>query len=160
MEDFDKSQGTSADRPQRGWWSRNWRWLVPTALLGSVVLCGGCCLGIFLLAFGVLKSSEPYQMALERVKNDPQVIEQLGEPIEESGWFPTGEVNIQNGSGRAGLYFNVAGPEGKGQVHAEAQRIDGRWSLTLLEITPEGGQRIPLDNSADDGPDEAPLFEP
>ena len=158
MEDFDKSPGTSADRPPRGWWSRNWRWFVPTMLLGSVVLCGGCCLGIVGAIVGVLKSSEPYQMALEHVQNDPKVIEQLGEPIEESGWFPSGEVNVNNGSGRAGLYFHVAGPRGKGTVHVEARRIGGRWGLTLLEITPEGGQRIPLRISDDDGQDQAPPF--
>ena len=160
MEDFDKSQGTPADRPPRGWWSRNWRWFAPTVLLGSVLLCGGCCLGVYYAMVVVPKSKPPYQMALEHVRNDPQVIEQLGEPVEESDWFPRGEVNEQNGSGRARWFFDVAGPRGKGTVHVEARRIGGRWGLTLLEITPEGGQRIPLQISDDAGQDLAPPFRP
>jgi hypothetical protein len=161
MENLDKSQATSVDRPRRGWLGRNWIWFVPATLLLLALLCGGCCLGIVGAVFGVLKSSDPYKMALERVQNDPGVIRQLGEPIEEAGWFPMGEVNIRNDQGDARLDFEVAGPQGKAHVHTEARRVASRWGLTRLEVTPEGGQRIVLDVSAekDDGR-EAPPFQP
>ena len=158
MEDLAKGHGTSMDRPRRGWWSRNWLWFVPTALLGSALLCGGCFVGIFCAIIGVLTSSEPYQMALQRVQKDPQVIGSLGEPIEESGWFPTGEVNLQNDRGNARFDFDVAGPKGKAHVRTEARRIAGRWGLTRLEVTTENDQRITPDLSADKGLDEAPPF--
>jgi hypothetical protein len=164
MEDSHHRQGTSldqrVDQPRRGWWSRNWRWFVPTTLLALGLLCGGCCLGIVGALFGVLKFTEPYQMVLKRVQNDPQVIRHLGEPIAEAGWFPSGERNVRNGGGDARLDFNVAGPKGKAHVHAEARRIAGRWVLTRLEVTPEDAERIVLDVSQDDGLEEAPLFEP
>ncbi len=62
---------------QRGWFSRNLWWMLPAALMVVVLPCG-CCGGIFVWLIGSLKSSEPYQMALERVRTNPQVIEQLG----------------------------------------------------------------------------------
>ena len=157
MADFDPTPATPAARPQRGWLRRNWLWLVPATLL---VLCGGFCIGIFGLVFGMLKSSEPYQMALQRVQTDPRVVQRLGQPIEESGWFPTGQINVENDRGEARLDFDVAGPDGKAHVHAEARCIAGRWGLTRLEVTTEDGQRIPLDTTVDGGLDEAPPFEP
>ena len=161
MEDLDQGQVTPAPRPPRGWWSRNWLWFVPTTLLVMVVLCGGCCGGLFLLAISKIKSSEPYQMALEQVQNDPQVIEQLGEPIEEASWLPVGEITVENGGGEARLDFDVAGPKGKAHVRAQARRVAGKWGrLASLEVTPEGGQRILLDTGADEELEEAPLFQP
>ncbi len=157
MADSDPTPATPADRPRRGWLRRNWLWFVPTTVL---VLCGGFCIGIFGLVFGLLKSSDPYQMALQRVQNDPQVIQLLGQPIEESGWFPTGQLNIENDRGDARFDFDVAGPNGKAHVHTEARRISGRWGLTRLEVTPEDGQRIVLDTTVAGGLDEAPPFEP
>ena len=35
---------------QRGWWSRNWLWFVPTLLLAMIVLCCGFPLG-FVIQF-------------------------------------------------------------------------------------------------------------
>ena len=134
MEDFGQNEGISVDKPRRGWWSRNWRWFVPTALLCSALLCGGCCIGIFGAVFGVLKSSEPYQMALERVQKDPQLIQHLGEPIEEVGWFPSGEITVQNGRGDARFDFEVAGPKGKAHVRAEADPPLGGASMTTRPI--------------------------
>jgi hypothetical protein len=164
MENLDQGYGAAGDRPRRGWLARNWIWFVPTMLLGLVVLCGGCCVGIFGAVFGVLKSSEPYQMAFQRVQNDPQVTGQLGEPIEQSGWFPSGQISVRNDRGDARFDFDVAGPKGKAHVHAEARRTASRWGLTRLEVTPESGQRIVLDVSADrgdqGGQEYAPLFRP
>ncbi len=106
---------------QRGWFSRNLWWMLPAALL---VLPCGCFGGIFWWVIGSLKSSEPYQMALERVRTNPQVIEQLGKPVEESSWMPTGNFSyhINNGlaSGEATFNFNVMGPKGTANVHAQA----------------------------------------
>jgi hypothetical protein len=161
MGNLDQGPAAPAERPRRGWLGRNWIWFVPATLLVLALLCGGCCVGIIGAIFGVLKSSEPYQMALERVQNDPGVIQQLGQPIEEAGWFPTGEVNIRNGQGDARLDFAVAGPQGKAHVHTEARRVGGRWGLTRLEVTPDGGQRIVLDVSAQKPEEQdAPLFQP
>jgi hypothetical protein len=161
MRDLDQSEGSSVDRPRRGWLARNWIWLVPTTLVGLGLFCSGACVGIYAAVFGVLKSSAPYQMALERVQSEPQLIRRLGEPIEGVGWFPSGEVNDENDRGDARLDLDVAGPKGKAHVHAEARRIAGHWGLTRVEVTPDGGPRIVLDLSKDEeAGGEAPLFRP
>jgi len=153
-------QVATSDVPRRGWWSRNRLWFVPAAVLGAGVLCGGFWLGIRAAPFVALKSSEPYAMAFERVRRDPQVIEQLGEPIEAAGWFPSGEVNLRNGGGNARLEFTVTGPLGTARVHAGARRLAGRWGLNRLEITTEDGRRIVPELSGGGGLDDAPLFRP
>ena len=56
---------------QRGWFSRNLWWLLPTAFVVLVLPCG-CCGGIFWWVIGLLKSSEPYRMALHRVQTAPR----------------------------------------------------------------------------------------
>ncbi|MHC4178983.1 MAG: cytochrome c oxidase assembly factor Coa1 family protein [Planctomycetota bacterium] len=165
MDDFANSQGTSADKPvgkpQRGWLGRNWLWFVPTALLGLAALCGGFWLGIRLAPEVALKWSQAYAMALQRVQDDPQIIERLGQPIEESGWLPRGEISLQNGRGDANFHFDVAGPNGQAEVHTQARRVAGRWGLSRLEVTiTDDDQRIVLDVSDEQGPDGAPRFEP
>ena len=129
---------------QRGWFSRNLWWLLPAALLVLIVPCG-CCGGILWWVIGSLKSSEPYQMALHRVQTAPQVIEQLGEPVEELSWMPTGNFSFRtiNGvtSGRASFDFSVSGPKGEARVHAGAVCNNGKWVFRVLDVTPAGSGR-------------------
>jgi hypothetical protein len=147
--------GDPANRPKqpnppqpRGWFSRNLWWLLPSAFLVVVLPCG-CCGGIVVWAIRSLKSSEPYQIALERVRKNPQVIEQLGEPIEEASWAPLGNFSYatNNGvaSGEADFTFSVAGPKGTAHVHATAHCREGKWGFLLLEVTPANtGKAISL----------------
>jgi hypothetical protein len=146
---------TAATDVQRGWFSRNLLWLLPTAFLVLVLPCG-CCAGIFWWLIGSLKSAEPYRMALERVRTNPQVIERLGKPIEEAGWMPTGNFSYQtnNGvtSGKASFDFSVSGPKGTARVHAEAVCRNGKWGFRVLEVTPaNSGKTIsfPADEKRD-----------
>ncbi|NUQ66028.1 MAG: hypothetical protein HUU20_26505 [Pirellulales bacterium] len=159
MEDYGPTT-FEAEPPRRSWWSRNWLWAVPVGCLAMVLGCGGCCLGVFGTALYALKSSPPYQMALEKVRTSPQVIEELGEPIEEAGWFPTGNVNVKNGGGDALLDFDVAGPKGRAHVQARARRINGEWGLTTVEVTLADGKRIPLELEGEVGVEEAPRWNP
>ena len=138
-------------RRRRGWFRRHWWWLVPVFLLVPVLAAGG-------YVFAVVaqkKSSEPYRMALEQVRKDPQVIQRLGEPIKDVTWIPTGFVNAQGQRGEATLGFNVAGPKGQTHVSTQARKIAGQWGLNKLEVTLDG-KRVPLDTSP--GGDEAPKF--
>ena len=149
-----------AEPPRRGWFRRNWLWFVPLVLLGLGVLCASCCGGILLTVFGVLRSSEPYVMALEQVQNDPKVIERLGEPIEPASWAPSGNIHVSNGRGDASLRFDVKGPRGTAHVSTQARRIDGQWGLTTLEVTFDDGTRLSLDTGTDDALDDAPPWTP
>ncbi len=129
---------TPPRRRPRGWLFRNLWWLLPTSVL-VVVLPIGCCAGIFVWLIGSVKSSEPYQMALKRVCTDRQVIEALGEPVEEKSWMPTGNFfyHINNGvaSGEADFSFTVSGSKDTALVHVEASCRDGKWEFRLLQAT-------------------------
>ena len=163
MESFQQPSGmgqSSGLEPPKRSSSRKWLWLIVAIPLLLIIVCGGFCGGIFVMAFSIMKSSEPYQMALEQVQEDPLVIEQLGEPIEDVTWFPSGNVNMENDRGDANLHFQVAGPKGTAGVHVQARRMDGLWGLTTLEVTPEGGTRIQLDTGSGDDLGDAPKWPP
>lgn len=150
-------------RPKRGWLRRNWLWFVPTALVGLFVACAGCCGGIGLYVLGQWKSAEPYQMALKLVQQDAKVKAALGEPVEEATWWrpPGGEIHIEDGRGDARYTFEVKGPRGTAQVQSQARRMDGQWSLTLLDVTIDRtGERIAVETSSTSQFDEAPRWKP
>ncbi len=125
-----------------------------------IVACAGVGGAAFYLVFGALKSSEPYQMALEKVQQDPQVIDRLGEPIEDATWFPAGNLTTEDGRGSASLHFTVKGPKGEAVVGTQARRIGGQWGLTTVDVTFKDGQRILLEAGPEDGRDEAPKWKP
>ncbi|MBX3413725.1 MAG: hypothetical protein KF708_13625 [Pirellulales bacterium] len=125
--------------PSKNWFGRNWLWFVPVVLLSTGCFC---CLGCGGLFFGVLqslKSSEPYQMTLAHVQSDPEVIELLGEPITDDGYFVGGNISVENGDGNATLYFKVKGPNGTAGVSSNAVRETGQWRLTYVEVAPDDG---------------------
>jgi hypothetical protein len=133
---------------QRGWFRRNLWWLIPGAVVILVLPCG-CCGGIILWGVRALKSSEPYQMALDRVRKDPRMIAELGEPMQETGWMPMGNINYNAGvggtAGNATFDFNLSGPKGTAHVHFEAIYGNGKWSFRVLDATPSStGQKISL----------------
>ena len=91
-----------------------------------------------------LKSSEPYKLALKKVRQNPEVVKRLGEPIED-GFVPVGEVNIENDRGSANLFFDVTGPNGTAHVMSQAQtrrRQMGTNSARVSPSTTASGSRL------------------
>ncbi|MEX0701876.1 MAG: cytochrome c oxidase assembly factor 1 family protein [Planctomycetales bacterium] len=123
--------------PQRNWWSRNWKWVVPVGCLTPVVVCGG---GIALLVFGVfgaIKSSDVYTEAIARAKANEEVQAALGEPIEE-GFLVSGNINVSDATGNADLAIPISGPKGNGTIHAVATKVAGKWEYSTLEVEVPG----------------------
>ncbi len=122
---------------QRGWWSRNWKWVVPVGCLVPLVVCGGGVALIFSMVFGIIKGSEPYTEAVKRARAHPAVKEALGEPIEE-GFMPTGSINTQNvngvQSGKADLVITISGPKGAATIRVVGNMTDGKWSYSIMEV--------------------------
>jgi hypothetical protein len=133
---------------ERGWWSRNWTWVVPVGCLAPLVVCCG---GIGLLVtfvFGAIKSSEPYREAVARTRASPALQAELGQPI-QPGFLPTGSistaVNVPGGeTGHADLSIPVSGPKGAATLRVVAEKLDGEWKYTTLEALVPGRQR-PID---------------
>lgn len=139
---FSWQQGAPPAPQQKSWWGRNWKWFVPTGCLGLVALLAAGVFAIVWAAFSLVKSTEVYRNALEMARANPEVVAELGEPIEDS-WYVKGTVNDESGTGRANLEIPISGPRKSGTVYAVARRGDdatnaNNWEYTLLEVEIEG----------------------
>jgi hypothetical protein len=127
-------------QPQRSWWSRNWKWVVPVGCLVLVLpllALAGFIGGILAIVFGSIKSTDVCQQALALAKSNPAVIEALGEPVED-GWLMSGNINTSGPSGSADISIPLHGPKGKGTLYAVATKSAGRWEYGTLEVEVQG----------------------
>lgn len=126
---------TAAPTPPRpGWWSRNWKWFVPTGCCLTPLVLGGAFVAfVVLVIFGALKQTDVYKMAVARAKSDSRVIAALGTPIEE-GWYLSGHTNVNGGSGDADISIPISGPKGKGTIYAVATKSGGEWTYSKLTV--------------------------
>jgi hypothetical protein len=108
-----------------------------------VVLFAAFCAVVAIFVFGAMKRSNVYKGAVERAQNDPRVKAALGEPI-ETGWWVSGSVHVDNGSGNAELTIPLSGPKESGKLHAIATIENGDWKYERLSVKPERGDRIDL----------------
>ena len=132
---------------EKNWWSRNWKWVVPSGCLTVILLFVGFFAVIFFGVFGILKSTEVYKTSLAAAQNSAEVQEALGTPV-EAGLFMSGSINTNGGSGDADISIPISGPNGKGTVYAIATKSAGTWSYSTLEVQVEGASgRIALEPS-------------
>ncbi len=154
-------QAASAPTTKRSWLARNWRWFVPAVFFGGLLACAVVAGAVLWSLFYHLKSTEPYQQALARVRQSSQVTARLGEPVRDMNLpAPSGNVSEEGqGRGRANVLFHVEGPKGKAVVRSESRRMAGKWDLVVVEVTFPDRTRISLDAREDNGSD-APRFAP
>ena len=129
--------GQPSVRPvPRSWWSRNWKWATPLAVLMVVIFVG------LIVAWPVLRprAHPQYWAALEEIRRSSRAAEKLGHPIQPVRWLPSGDLTATT----AKLNFEVAGPKGKAQVATLSRLIDDRWGFTTLELTFGDGERVDL----------------
>ena len=117
--------------------SRNWKWFVPTLILGLVLLLALFVGGLLTFIFGLLKSSEPYQHAVAVASSNPDVVRELGAPI-GPGWFLSGNINLSENSGDANLAIPLHGKLRHGTVYVIAKKTDGVWTYNKLEMLVDG----------------------
>jgi Cytochrome oxidase complex assembly protein 1 len=115
------------------WWTRNWKWFVPTGCLTILVLFLVFVGSIVVIVFSAIKSTDPYKDALARAKMHPAVFEALGSPIKE-GFFVSGSTNVNGASGESNLSIPISGPKGKGTIYVKAAKSLGRWSYSGLVV--------------------------
>jgi hypothetical protein len=72
----------------KSWFSRNWKWFIPTLILGLVLLLALFVGGLLTFVFGLLKSSEPYQHAVAVASSNLDVVRELGDRSRRAGIFP------------------------------------------------------------------------
>jgi len=115
------------------WWSRNWKWFVPTGCLGFLALIAvfvGC---ILVFVFSVMKSTDVYKTAIARAKASSEVQAALGTPIKE-GFFVGGSQHVNPASGDANLSIPISGPKGSGTIYVEAKKSAGHWQYSTLVV--------------------------
>ncbi len=132
-------------QPQRaGWWSRNWKWFVPTGCLTIFAFFAAFIALIVFAVFGAMKSTDVYKSAVARAKADGRVIAALGAPIRE-GMFMSGNTNTSGGSGEANLAIPISGPKGKGTIYVVAVKVAGTWQYSKLIVEIERtGEKIDI----------------
>ncbi len=162
------------------WWQRNWKCPVPVGCIASgclgflallgLLIAGGA--GIYSLLFGLVKSSGPYrtyQMASERVENDPAVIQRLGQPV-SVGWMSNTRYKEQGDKGKTCMIFSVSGSKRSGHVYVETIKSADFWNFRQLVVKVDGtpqpivlvplpkGDRSPLcpDSEFKDSPEPSP----
>ena len=120
--------------PPAGWWSRNWKWFLPTGCCLTPLVLGGAFFAfVVVVVFGAMKQSDVYKTAVARAKADARVTSALGTPISE-GWFLSGKTNVNGGSGDADLSIPISGPRGKGTIYAVATKSAGDWTYSKLVV--------------------------
>ena len=138
--------------PRKSWWSRNWKWFVPTGCLTIIALGVVFVVCIVFFVFSVLKSSDVYQTTLRRAKNDPRVVAALGSPIKD-GLVPSGKTNVNGSSGDADIAIPISGPKGKATIYAVGTKSAGKWEFSKLAVQVDGGETIDLNESAKSKPE-------
>lgn len=133
---------------RKGWWSRNWKWLVPTGCLTLIAMGVIFVVCVVFFVFSVLKSTDVYKTALARAKNDQRVVAALGAPIQD-GLVPSGKTNVNGPSGEADIAIPISGPKGKATIYAVGTKAAGKWEFSKLAVQIDGGQLVDLNENAE-----------
>jgi len=120
-------------QPRGNWWTKNWKWFVPTGCFTILILFAAFITLIVMIVFSAMKSSDVYKDALKRAKAEPAVIEALGSPIKD-GMFVSGSTNVNGASGEANLAIPIYGPKGEGTLYVVAEKSVGAWNYSNLVV--------------------------
>ncbi len=113
-------------------------WMIPLGCFGVVILsCGGCIGLTFFAVYSTLTGNQAFVQSLDKVKADPRVREELGQPI-QPGYSISGNFHTNNGKSTANLDYPISGPDGTGLVHVDAHTVNGDWVFDKLTVTANG----------------------
>ncbi len=117
--------------------------MVPVVVLPPVPFCGGLLTLVVSVGFSAIKNEWYYEQAVARTRANAEVTAILGTPVDAG--FPVGNMDISGRSGHADLSIPISGPDGKGTIYLVAEKSDGQWSFTTLEVAiPPTGELIDL----------------
>lgn len=84
-----------------------------------------------------MRNSEAFQAAMSAVRADARVKAAIGEEI-EPGFWTSGSIKIEGGTGEATLDIPIRGSLGAGTAYAHAVRTTGVWDMRLLVVRVDG----------------------
>jgi hypothetical protein len=145
------------------WWSRNWKWFVPVGCLGILLFPVACMGGLAFLLFDTVTGNEVYVEAMARARANPAIVEGLGEPV-EAGWQIEGNFDLSHDNGSADVVVPLKGPDGRGTLYIEAEKLRGEWNYLVMEVEIAGGDQLidllDSDDSSDAGKGDDPAGQP
>jgi hypothetical protein len=121
------------------WWSKNWKWFLPTVTF------------FILFLFGALMSANVdgnitdiaqaytddslYIKAIERANTNERVLEVLGEiePIDKLALFE-GNAVYSNNNNSVVLSIRIKGSKGKGKMDISAEKNGTVWGYKMIKI--------------------------
>jgi hypothetical protein len=115
------------------------------ALGGLVAWATGAagCVALIFAIGAVIKDSEVFKLALQRLEANPEASEFLGRPLTTG--MPAGSIEVSGPSGSASMSFSVSGPKGTGTVYYDAKKDMGQWQFERIVFEEQGsGRRIDL----------------
>ena len=128
----------------QSWWGRNANWAVPVTVLVVLLSIAAFVAGIFAFVFGMMKSTTAYREAVSRASANPAVVAALGRPL-TAGFFTTGNIRTDGGSGSAKMAIPISGPNGAATIYVDATQSAGRWTFSQLVVELAGTkERIDL----------------
>jgi hypothetical protein len=150
---YEMVSGGRDGEPTRGWFSRNWMWVIPVGCLLPVIVCGGVITGFVFLALQGVKKIDVYQQSVGLALSNGQVMDALGAPV-EPGMPSRFQYRLNGGAGSANFAIPLNGSRASGTLFVEADRVNGSWNYKLLEVElPGRADRIELRPSVVAAPD-------
>jgi len=121
----------------KNWWQRNWRWLIPVAVIAS---------GLLLLLSSVVGSAatdiskayaqkDIFNDAFDLVKNHTEASSILGElePMDNLAILE-GAVNYSNNNQNFNASFRIVGSKARGKIDITADKINDVWVYKLIKV--------------------------
>lgn len=141
---------------QPGWFSRNWKWLLPVGCFVPLMCCGVFGLGTWFTVSKMIESSGAFAEAFAKASQNPEVTAALGPPL-TPGFGMSGSVEQKNDTGSADFTVPLKGSKGTGSMHVVARRSAGVWTFQKIDVE-AGGKTIDVlgAEQKDDLPDPPP----
>jgi hypothetical protein len=134
----------AAPAQQPGWFSRNWKWLIPVGCGLPLLCCGVFGIGTYFTVSKVIQGTPVFAEAIEKANTNPEVTAALGQPV-TPGFMLSGEVKESGGGGgTANFTIPLEGPKGKGSLEVNASRVGGTWTFNSLKASVGGGKVVDL----------------
>jgi Cytochrome oxidase complex assembly protein 1 len=122
---------------RNSWLEQHPHWKIPLGCLTLVLLIALFGLILMTIVTSAFRSSDVYKQAIAEAGENPQIKDQIGEPIKVA-WLVSGQMNVSGSTGSASLSIPITGPKGKGKIRAVAFKSGGVWRFTLLQVNVEG----------------------
>jgi len=117
---------------KKDWFTRNWKWFVPTGCLSIIIITGAFISALFFGVNSLIKNSDAYATAIHIAQKNTLVIEKLGIPIESDG-IASGSINTTSYKGNCNLEIPIKGPKGTAVLFVVGEK-KVKWKYSEMSV--------------------------